>query len=142
MNATLSAYKRHASLYGPELVFESAAHDLDAEGLAHLAVALARYGWRPSREQRDDLAEKLVATGWADERILRLPTIGRSALARAHSRAANKRYKPDQVLRDSRTSGNGCCEECGGRLDGRRRGARYCGTSCRVRAHRQHRRAA
>jgi hypothetical protein len=142
VSATLSAYKRHAWRFGPELVFESAEHELDAEGLAHLAVALVRSGWRPTQEQRDHLAVALIEAGWADQRILKLPTIGRNALARAHSKAANKRYSADQVLRDQGADRNGYCADCGGALDGRRRGARYCGTSCRVRAHRRHGEAA
>ena len=139
MTATLARYKRHASLYGSDFVFESAVGDLGAEDLGHLSTALARQAWRPTDAQRDELALALVEAGWSDGRILRIPSIGQSSLAKAHSKAANKRYNGHPAPH-GHGGENGAqsryCDECGeafvGRVD-----ARFCSPACRVRAHRR-----
>ena len=129
---------RHAQLYGCEGVFDAAVGILTAAELTRLAAILRRRGWRPTKAEqaRIDAARSTRSRPhifeWrSDSGLVPLRPHSDGVLSVADA-------KSDLALE---SSGNGAtgplCEGCGRPFEAKRSTRRYCGATCRSRAHRR-----
>jgi hypothetical protein len=91
LTPTLAQYRRHAELYGPELIVETAAHDLDEHELAELRDYV-RHLQRTKRWDRRRWYDRRPTGRPCDECGLDLPQGARSDMRRhAHCRVRASR---------------------------------------------------
>jgi hypothetical protein len=88
LTPTLADYRRHAELYGPELIIETAAHDLDERDLAELR-SYVRHLERTKRWKDGHWRERRHISRPCEECGLDLPQ-GASTRMRRHPSCASR----------------------------------------------------
>ena len=128
---------RHSQLYGCEGIFPAAAASVKGAELVRLAAILRRRGWRPSKPEREridaaqvgppppPIREWHATSGWS-----LLSPHGEWVLSVAEA-------EPDLSVESAGDGARGACESCGRPFEAKRSTARYCGPTCRSRAHRR-----
>jgi len=151
--STLARYKRHAELFGPEQVFETARTELGPRDLAHLAGFMRdlppwrvrdgkgrlveQDGWSRFRlccHDRDWLIAELIADGEPDGFIANKLGVSRETLVRIRlgiePKTASKSLQPRAARNSNRATGRtGCCPCCGllfAQPTGKGRPRKYC----------------
>jgi hypothetical protein len=136
---------RHAKLYGCEGIFTAAIDELDGRELARLAAILRRLGWRPTKADQARIDEARTAQNGNTAGHVLPPmsqwsaTSGWSPLSPHGERVlsvtdddSDRRVGPVKygAQRDA------TCPTCGRGFKAVRSTKRYCGDTCRQRAHR------
>lgn len=128
---------RHAQLYGCAGIFPAAAASVKGAELVRLAAILRRRGWRPSKAEQDRIDAARVEAPPAPIREWHA-TFGWSLL-RPHGEwvLSVAEAEPDLWVESGGNGARGACESCGRPFEAKRSTARYCGPTCRSRAHRR-----
>lgn len=156
----LDRLKRHATRYGPDEVYDTAAAVLDDLALGDLARHLLRRlpgaSWRLPADERARLLDAYLAAGLADYRIRSLLDVSQATIARRRAASAEVPSSPPNQAEngqcscrvrkaesapagDSPSGRLSACTGCSGPLvqpSGRGRPRRFCSDRCRAAWHR------
>jgi hypothetical protein len=101
LTAALDDYRRHAELYGPELVVETAAHELDERELAELRCYVMHLE-RTKRWHKGRWHERRASARPCESCGLDLPASASSRMRlHAHCRGALKKRRQRERARDA-----------------------------------------